>query len=274
MNTNLLGKKVYNLQKLLRELKSVVVAYSGGADSSFLLYAARKVLGKDKVLAVIAQSPTYPKKELNSAKKLVRRMDVNYKIIRTDEFSDKNFYTNPPKRCYYCKKELFGKLNRIAKAGGYKFLADGSNSDDKKDYRAGNRAAGEFKVVRPLALVGLEKQEIRRLSKAVGLPTHDKPAQACLASRVPYFEKITRQKLGAIEKAEDYLEELGFRGVRVRYHEDIARIELQNGSMKRFLDDKLRKKVASKLRNLGFTYITLDLEGYKTGSLNRVLKQK
>jgi len=274
MNTNKLGAKIYKLQKMLRETKSAVVAYSGGVDSSLLLYAARRVLGRDNVLAVIANSPTLPSEELNFARRFARSQDANFLIIKTNEFSDENFRLNSAKRCYYCKKELFGNCRRIAKLRGYRRVLCGANYDDKADYRPGMRAAREYKIRSPLAEVKLTKEEIRRISKALGLVTHDKPQQACLSSRIPYFEEITVEKLGRIERAERYLRRLGFAEVRVRHHEGIARIELGNGAIKKFLDNNLRIKTARRLKQLGFNWVALDMEGYRQGSMNRAIERK
>jgi len=263
-------RKLEILKEILRETKSALIAYSGGVDSTFLLKIARDTLGSD-VLAVTADSPTYPSQEIQEARTLARKLSVRHLTIETEEFSDSNFISNPPDRCYYCKKELFSKLRKIARENHLNHILDGSNLDDEKDFRPGMRAAREFGVRSPLREAGFTKADIRQLSKKLDLATWNKPALACLASRFPYGEPLTKQNLGRVGKAEKLLRDMGMGQVRVRHHGHIARIEVPRGEINRFLSDSFRKKLVDKLKELGYTYVTLDLEGYRTGSMNEVL---
>jgi len=263
-----LKEKYENLKSFLKSLGSVAIAYSGGVDSTFLVKVAYDVLG-DKALAVTATSSTYPKRELEDAKKFIKEIGAKHIIIESEELEIEGFNKNPVDRCYYCKKELFEKIWKVAKAHGIEYVADGSNFDDLNDFRPGMKAACELNVVSPLKVAGLTKEDIRKLSKELELPTWDKPAFACLSSRIPYGERITKEKLSMIEKAEEYLLGLGFKQVRVRYHQDkLARIEIGKDEMEKFLNIKLIESVRNKFKELGFLYITLDLEGYRTGSMN------
>jgi uncharacterized protein len=250
-------------------MRSVLIAFSGGVDSTFLLKMAHDILG-NKVLAITAQSETYPESELKEARRMAKLIGAKHKILQTKELKKKNFYRNPPNRCYFCKKELFSELKKIAKKRKIKYILDASNFDDLKDYRPGRTAAKELGVRSPLAEVGLTKQEIRLVSKKLKLPTWSKPAQACLASRIPYGEKITEPKLKGIAGAEAFLKKMGMTNLRVRNHQQIARIETAPGDLPLIL--KNSKKIIREFKKLGFHYITLDLEGYRTGSLNEVLK--
>lgn len=262
-------EKLSRLKTILKGMGSVLVAYSGGVDSTFLLKVAVDSLG-DKVLAVTAVSATYPRSELISARKTALVMGARHKVIRTDEFADRKFTANPPNRCYYCKSELFKKLKQIAAQEKMRFIADASNLSDKKDFRPGARAKEASGVCSPLQEAGFTKQDIRRQSRRLGLSTWDKPAQACLASRVPYGTVLLPRVLGKINKAEDYLNKIGFKQSRLRHYDGTCRIEV----LKRDLPLLMRKRdqVVRKLKKLGYNYITADLEGYRTGSMNEVIK--
>jgi len=249
----------------------VLIAYSGGVDSTFLLKVAVDTLGKENVLAVTAKSPTYQLTELKGAAKNAKKIGARHLIIMTNEFKNANFASNPVDRCYYCKDELFAKLKKIAKKENIPFVLDASNIDDEYDYRPGARAKKEHGVRSPLQEAGFSKKDIRRFSKRLGLGTWDKPQMACLASRLPYGERIELDKLKRIERAEDFLRKLGLGQVRVRCHGHIARIEVPIKETKLLYNDDINGKIIKKFKGLGFVYVTLDLEGYRTGSLNEVL---
>ncbi len=267
MKNEKLQLKIKKLENILRPLKSVVVAYSGGVDSTYLLKMAVDTLGKNNVLAVIAKSKTYPRRELIGAESLVKKMRIPYKIISTKEIDIDGYRRNPVNRCYYCKKELMQRLKQIAKRGGFKNVTDGTNYDDRLDVRYGKRALEELGVKSPLFIAKLTKDDIRGGSKALGLPTYDKPSFACLASRIPYRSTITKKRLDRIDGAESYLQKLGFRQVRVRDYDALARIEVDNADIKKFLRLDLNK-ICRYLNRLGYRYITLDLAGYRMGSMN------
>ncbi|MBP2033260.1 uncharacterized protein J2Z42_001963 [Clostridium algifaecis] len=266
-----MADKLELLKENLKKFESAVVAFSGGVDSTFLLKVAHEVLGNN-VIAVTATSSTYPKRELNEAKKYAKSMEVKHIIINSEELDIKGYAKNPVNRCYYCKKELFSKLQNVAKENGAKYVFDGSNLDDTGDYRPGMEAAKELGVVSPLKDAKLTKDDIRAYSKEMGLPTWNKPSFACLSSRFPYGNEINSKKLKMVEDSEQFLLDLGFKQVRVRYHGQIARIEVAPDERSKFFDLDIMDKVGKKLKEIGFTYVTLDVSGYKTGSMNAGLK--
>ena len=244
----------------------MLIAYSGGVDSSFLLKMAQDVLG-DNVLAVIAKSPTYTKSELNEAIGFCKRYKIKYLVIETEELNNPRFAKNPKNRCFYCKDELFSRLKQIAKARKIKYVIDGSNADDTRDYRPGREAKEKHGVRSPLTEAKLTKQDIRILSKEMGLATWDKPSLACLASRFPYDTEIREKDLMRINAAEEFLRSLGFAQVRVRHYDSLARIEVLKDDIGRVLS-LASQKIVNKLKELGYNYVTLDLEGYRSGSMN------
>jgi len=262
--------RLERLRAILKPMERVLVAFSGGVDSTFLLKVAADTLG-DGVLAVTARSATYPDEEYARACELARSLGVEHRTITTDELADERFCANPPDRCYHCKRELFGRLRRIAEAEGIAVVADAANLDDCADYRPGRRAGEELGVRSPLIEAGLTKDAVRALSREMGLPTWDQPAMACLASRFPYGERITEEKLRRVGEAERFLRGCGFRQVRVRCHGDLARIEVAPERVADLAADPLRGEVVSKLKALGFLYVALDLQGYRSGSLNEAL---
>jgi len=260
-------RKYEDLKDHLKSMGRVLVAFSGGVDSTFLLKVASDVLGNN-VLAVIASSETYPEREQKEALRLAEDLKVRYKLIRTKELDDPEFSDNPPERCYFCKKELFSRLKEIAAGENIPHVCDGSNFEDTFDFRPGTKAAAELGVHSPLKEAGLDKSEIRILSKKLGLPTWDKPAMACLSSRFPYFTRIEKESLRQIDAAEEFLKSKGFTQLRVRHHDRIARIEIPPQDFPRIVEEGMRNAIVENLKKLGYLYVTIDLAGYRTGSMN------
>jgi pyridinium-3,5-biscarboxylic acid mononucleotide sulfurtransferase len=260
--------KMGKLLGILKDTGSLVVAFSGGVDSTLLLAAARKALG-EKVLAVTAVSPVRPGNETEEARDIARALEVEHMLFPSEEMSLKGFVSNGPDRCYHCKKLLFRALKGIAKEKGLSLVAHGANRDDMEDYRPGSRAALEEGVVSPLVDAGLCKEEIRRLSREMGLPNWDSPASPCLATRIPYGTRITEERLKMIQEAEAFLHELGFRDLRVRSHGSVARIEMPGPEMDAVMDGNQRALIAQGLRRIGFEHVSLDLEGLISGKMNR-----
>jgi len=263
------AEKLDRLREIIRSHKRVLVAYSGGVDSSLLLKVALDVLGERNVEAVIASSDTYPSREKFDAMGFCDAIGAPYSVIETDEMEDARFLENTPERCYICKSHLYDEILKIARDRGWDTVVEGSNVDDLKDYRPGRRAIEEKGIVSPLKEAGLTKAEIRAISREIGLPTHAKPAKACLASRIPYHTRIEKEILWRIEQGEAFIESLGLTQVRVRSHGDVARIEVEPGELEKVLQE--REAIVKGLSEMGFTYVTLDLKGYRTGSLNEVL---
>jgi pyridinium-3,5-biscarboxylic acid mononucleotide sulfurtransferase len=262
--------KLEKLKESIRRMGSLAVAYSGGVDSTFLLKVAHDVLDAN-VMAVTARSSTYPEREFREATDFAQKIGVRHKVIVSEELDIEGFADNPVDRCYFCKRELFTKILDVAKQNGLRYVADGSNVDDLGDYRPGMKAVKELGVVCPLKEAGMGKNDIRILSKEMDLPTWDKPAFACLSSRFPYGQKITREKLDVIDRMEQFLMDQGFRQVRVRHHGDMARIEVSVEERSKFFDVDLMDRIHERFRQLGFAYVALDLKGYRTGSMNEVI---
>jgi len=264
------------LQEILKKMERVLVAFSGGVDSALVLKVAADTLGVNNLLAATADSESYPREELKAARELGAKLGLGERhlVIQTEELKNPEYAANSPTRCFFCKDELYGKLNEIAQERGFRHIADGCNLSDTGDFRPGRQAAGKHGVRSPLIEAEMTKDEIRQLAKKLELTVWDKPARACLSSRIPYGLKVTKESLAKIEQAEEYLHSLGLRQVRVRHHDNIARIEIDPEEISKLLDSKIREQIANKLKQIGYLYVTLDLQGYRSGSMNEVLTRK
>jgi uncharacterized protein len=269
-----LKDKYNSLQKILKKLDKVVVAYSGGVDSTFLLKAAVETLGAEKVLACIAEGPSLPQRQYLRAVETAKRMGVEVRTVKPNEMADAAYAANKADRCFRCKSHLYGILADIAKERNFGCVVCGCNFDDKSDFRPGNRAAEVFGVRCPLMEARLTKEDIRNLSRQKGLPTADIPASPCLASRIAYGLEITEERLRQVEEAEEVMRELGLVEFRVRHHDTIARIEVHPKDMDKIMGEQNRSRIVEKLQELGFTYVTIDLQGFRSGSLNELLTEK
>lgn len=266
-------EKLKTLQDTVKTLESVIVAFSGGVDSSLVAKVCYDVLG-EKALAVTARSETYPAYEYEEAKKIAKEIGIPHMTIDTSELGIEGFANNPPNRCYFCKSELFGKLKEIAKEKGYKNVADGANLDDTGEHRPGLDAARELNVRSPLKESELRKADIRQISKYLNLSNWDKPSYACMSSRFPYGQTITEEKISLVAAAENYLRSIGLRQFRVRHHDTIARIEVLPKDIPTLLQDDTREEIVKNFKEIGYKYVTLDMEGYRSGSMNEVLNKK
>jgi uncharacterized protein len=266
-----LKRKEADLEAALRRSGGLLVAFSGGVDSSYLALAAHRALG-DRALAVTALSPSYPASHRAAAEEVVARFGMAHRFVDTHEMESADYRANRPDRCYHCKTELFAVLGRVRDELGFAAVAYGVNVDDRGDFRPGHRAAEERAVLSPFLDVGLGKAEIRALSRAHGLPTADLPASACLASRLPYGTQVTPERLAQVDEGEERLRALGFRQLRVRHHGTLARVEIDPAELPRALEPEMAKRIVAALKPLGFQFVSLDLEGYRTGALNEVLR--
>jgi uncharacterized protein len=266
-----LDRKASHLRAIVADLRSAIVAFSGGVDSAYLAWISHDVLG-DRALAVTADSPSYPRRHHDTAVALARDFQFRHEIIHTSELDRPEYRANEPDRCYHCKHELYTHLSSLARARGFEAIVDGNNADDRADYRPGRQAAREFGVRSPLDEADLTKPEIRELSSLAGLPVWSEPASACLSSRIPYQHEVTSDKLRQIERAEAVLHSLGFRVCRVRHHDALARIEIGRDEMHRALDPDVSAAIVRELKAIGYQFVSLDLQGYRSGSLNDVLR--
>lgn len=267
-----IDEKLNSLQNILKEMQHVVVAFSGGVDSSFLLKVAHDTLGNN-AMGVLAVSPTFPSREYEQAKNTANIIGARLKIINTNELGNQDFVSNPVDRCYFCKSELFKKVAELAGTKGFENMVDGSNFDDLGDHRPGMKALEEKKVRSPLQEAQFTKDDIRALSRKMGLPTWEKEELACLSSRFPYGEKIDAKKLTMVDQAENFLRDEGFRNIRARHHKSTIKIEVYPGDISRFFEDNTREKVIKKMKDIGYSYVTVDLEGYRRGSLNETVNK-